>query len=160
VTDVADPRRDRRRLPVADIVGAVGALVVLATALTGWAATSGGINGNGDLRPPSGLVRSVQAFTPVPLVLALVPIWSYARRVRGRPALPGWMLVMVGALILLVLSAGGVHMVSEAVGHRPLEVYAVPRGAVAVAALGASAIIVAGLAGIFAASPAVGRQCD
>jgi len=159
-TDGGDPRRERGRHPVADVVGAVGALIVLATALTGWAATSGGINGNGDLRPPSGLVRSVQAFTPVPLVLALVPIWSYGRRVRGRRPLPGWMLVMVGAVILLVLSAGGVHMVSQAVGHRPPEVYAVPRGAVAIAALGASAIIGAGLAGIFAASRAVGRQRD
>jgi len=149
-----------RRLPVADIVGAVGALVVLSSALAGWAGTGGGIGGNGDLRPPSGLVRSVQAFTPVPLVVALVPLWSCARRLRGRRPLPGWTLVLAGALILLVLSAGGVHMVSAAVGHRPPEVYTVPRAAVAVAALGASAIIAAGLAGIFAATPSVGRQGD
>lgn len=156
--DTDDARRARRPLPVADIVGAVGALVVLASALIGWAGTSGGISGSGDLRPPTGLVQSVRAFTPVPLVVTLVPLWSYSRRVRGRRPLPGWALVMAGAVVLLVLSAGGVHMVSEAVGHRPPEVYSVPRGAVAVAAVGASAIIGAGLAGIFAASPAVGRQ--
>ncbi len=153
-----DPGRARRRLPVADIMGAVGALVVLSSALVGWAATGGGISGQGDLRPPSGVVRSVRAFTPVPLVAAVVPLWSLGRRVRGSRSLPGWVLVLVGALILLVMAAGGAHMVSGAVGHRPPEVYAVPSAAVAVGAVGASVIIVAGLAGIFADSAAPGRR--
>ncbi len=60
--------------------------------------------------------------------------------------------------ILLILAGGGVHMVSEAAGHQAPEVYTVPRGAVAVAALGASAVIAAGLAGIFAASSVLKRQ--
>jgi len=141
-------------------VGALGALVILSSAVIGWAGTSGGITGNGDLRPSPGVVRSVEAFTPAPLVFALVPLWSFGRRLRGRPPLPGWALVVAGALVLLVLAAGGVHLVSAAVGHQPPEVYDVPEAPVAVAAVGASVVIIAGLAGIFAASPALSRRRD
>jgi len=153
-----EPGRPGRRPRLADLVGAIGALVVLASALVGWAGTSGGVSGTGEVRPPSGIVRSVDAFTPAPLAAALVPLWSVGRRVSGGRALPGWLLVVVGALILLLLAGGGAHMVSKAVGHRAPEVYTVPEAAVAVAALGASAIIAAGLAELFAASSAVGRR--
>ncbi len=156
--DHADPVRSGRRLRLADLVGAIGALVVLSSALVGWAGTGGGVSGTGELRPPSGIVRSVDAFTPAPLVAALVPLWSLGRRASGGRPLPGWLLVVVGALILLLLAGGGAHLVSEAVGHRAPEVYTVPEGAVAVAALGASAIIAAGLAGIFAASSTLDRR--
>jgi len=150
----AERRRLWRRPATAEIVGAIGALVVLASALVGWAGTSGGLAGRGDPRAPSGVVESVRAFTLVPLVAAVVPLWSFGRRVRGGRALPGWALVVTGGLILLVLALGGVHMVSEAAGHRAPAVYAVPRRPVAAAALGASAIVIAGLAGLFTASPA------
>jgi len=152
------PGRAGRRPGFGDLLGAIGALVVLSSALVGWAGTSGGVSGTGEPRPPSGIVRSVDAFTPAPLVATLVPLWSFGRRVSGRGALPGWLLVVVGALILLLLAGGGAHMVTKAVGHRAPEVYTVPERGVAAAALGASAIIAAGLAGLFAASSGVGRQ--
>ncbi len=158
MADQQEPGRERRRVRLADLVGVIGALIVLSSALVGWAGTGGGISGTGDVRAPSGIVRSVDAFTPAPLVAAVVPLWSFGRRLKGGRALPGWLLVVVGALILLILAAGGVHMVSEAAGHQAPEVYTVPRGAVAVAALGASAIIAAGLAGIFATSSVLKRQ--
>jgi len=140
---------------LADIVGAVGAVFVLSSALGGWAGTSGGLSGGGDPHAPSGIVQSVRAFTPVPLVAALAPLLSFGRRARGRRSLPGWALVVAGALILLTLALGGMHLVTLAAGRRAPEVYDVPRSFVAVAALGAVAIIVAGLVGLFAASPTV-----